>query len=455
MAIYQGIDSGKTKVRKITIKGGWQGVPSVSKNKPGKKILVLPSNLVTFRQFSFPFQDKKRIKDVLPGELMETAVLPLEKLVWDTPSIYKENANVLIAVREELDKYLKEYGNSAQIIDAEPCAFSRVAAYNKIKDALIIDFGATKTTFCGIKDGRINMLRVRMMGGKRIDQMIAEQKKISIEEAEEIKCTEGMNLKSVKLFMDALLASAALDDPLGYEKIILTGGGGQMPGLAEYLQETLKTEVSYFKLPEGISPFYDVSAFGAALYEITGQEKVNFRKESIENGKVSYYWLFFLLIPILIFSIGLIMKLSQLEKENKLLMKSMEKAVLKEYPKIGKVTSPVQQVRSFIKREKSEQAAPTRKIIPILNDIAISRRGLEISFYELDITEDEIKLKGEANSFDNVDKFRTALAKYFENAEIADQKTKPNDRVDFTIKIGMSKGKTKKTEAKLSEAQTE
>jgi hypothetical protein len=247
--------------------------------------------------------------------------------------------------------------------------------------------------------------------------------------------------------MENLINSAVLDEPSGYEKIILTGGGAQMPGLGEFIQEKLKTEVGYFKLPEGLSPFYDVIAFGAALYDTPGQEKVNFKKDEQVNGKKSLIWLgLLLLIPLILFSMTVKMKEVQLDRENKQLIASMTKAIRKEFPAIGRVDAPVRQVKALIKKEQGGSGGTSRKVIPMLSDISLARQGLDLTLYEIDITDEAIKLKGESDSFQSVDQFRTVLAGKFDSVEMQESKTKPNKRIDFGIKIDFTKsGKSEKS----------
>jgi len=435
MAIYQGIDSGETNLRKITIKSSWGGLPTLTKGKPGKKILVLPSNMLTFRQFDFPFQDRRRIQEILPGELMESMVLPLEKLYWDITSIHKNNARVMVAIKEDLDRFIESQGNSVQVVDAEPCALVRTAAYSNFDDALIIDFGATKTMFCGIKEGKLDMFRVRMTGGNHIDRILSEEKNISLEEAEQIKITEGVHHKSIYRFLNSLFNSSSIFPPIDYEKVVLTGGGAQMPGLADYIHEKLEKPAEYFKLPGDLSPFYDAVAFGAALYETGKQEKVNFKKDKREGGGLAIFWLFLFLIPLLIFSVSLKMKENQITKENRLIKREMVRAVKKEFPNLKSVTSPLRQTRAMVKREKSGNGKSSKKVISILNEISITPKGPDISFYEIDIDLNHVRLKGEADSFQSVDNFRSELEKKFEKAEIPVQKKKGDDRITFVVKL--------------------
>ena len=444
MAVYQGIDSGNTRIRKVTIKTGLGGFSGVTKGKPGSKVLVLPANMLTFRQFNFPFQDKKRISNILPGELMESLVLPLDNMIWNVTSIQKNRANVILTIRDELDKFIRSQENSIKIIDAEPCALARTANYNNINNALIIDMGATRTSFIGLENGKLGMLRVRLMGGNKIDQMISNERNITVEEAEQFKISEGIHHKSIKRFFDSLFVSSSVTNSDHYEKVILTGGGAQMPGIAEYVKEKLELPVEYFKLPGDLSPFYDAVAFGAAIYDTGKSDKVNFKDEQKKNGKKSVFWLLLLLIPLFIFSASLKMKENQLKKENRMLKTTMMKAVRKEFPGKTRIKAPVSFVRAMLKKNQGAGSETSRKLIPVLNDISLSRAGLNVSFYEMDITEKDIKIKGETDSFSNVEKFRTELEKKFDNAEILNQKTKGDEKVDFSIRISTVKKKKKK-----------
>lgn len=439
MAIYQGIDTGTTKKRTITIKSGWGGNPSVAQNaKPGRKIIALPSNMVTFRNFPFPFQDKKRIKNVLAGELADSVILPIEEMVWDVVSIHKDNAQTIAAVKKQINKYIKEQGNSAQVIDAEPCALMRVAAFNNIKDALIIDIGASHTTFCGVKEGRLNLLRVRMWGGNHIDTAISQTASVPLEKAEEIKIAEGLHNKTVRKCFDSLMDSVSLSAPLEYEQIILTGGVSQAPGLTGYMEEKLQAKAGFFKLPSSISPFYDVIAFGAAIHEKIGEEKINLRKDHDAGEKKSFYWLALLLIPLLIFSISLKMEEIQLKKENLEIRNAMIKAVRSEFPNMGRIDSPYSQARAMIRQGDKGEENVSRKIVPILDNISQSAAGLDISFYELDFTDKFLRIRGDTDSFQGVERFKVALSQFFESVEEQEQKKKPDNRIDFTIRVNLS-----------------
>ncbi len=121
----------------------------------------------------------------------------------------------------------------------------------------------------------------------------------------------------------------------------------------------------------------------------------------------------------------------------------MVKAVRQEFPDAKRIRSPYSYVRARIKKEEGGETGPSRKVIPMLNDISTCAKGMDISFYEFDTTDKAIRFKGDTDSFQSVEKLRVALTGKFNSVEIQDQKKKPDERIDFTVKINLQKKKEK------------
>jgi Tfp pilus assembly PilM family ATPase len=440
MGIYQGIDVGTKTVRKVTIKTEWNNVKVTDGLKPNKKIISLPSNLLTFRQFRFPFQDKRRIMEILPGELMDTLAFPIDTVQWDISSVEKDRVNTFIIPREHLSNFTAASENSINVIDAEPCALARVAGFNRIDNVLIIDFGANKTTFCGVNSGKLDLVRIRTIGGKHIDSVIVSETQVSPEDAEKIKIEHGLGSSPVKRCIENLINSAAIPQPFPYEKVIITGGGAMMSGLKEYLSDKFSVPISVFDMPEELSPYFDAVAFGAALYDTTGREKINLKEHQKTDHKNIYHWLAaIVLIPVVLFSFNLQLKLGYLRKEHAKIRNAMTEAIRKEIPEIGPIRSPLRQVEAFVKKGGTKKTGREMDVLDVLKSIADTRSEASATFYEMDITDASARLKGETASFQNVDTLKKALGRYFSGVEVVDQKTKPNGKVDFNIKLDITK----------------
>jgi type II secretory pathway component PulL len=445
MGIYQGIDVGSKTVRKVTIKTEWNSVKLIDGVKPNKKIMSVPSNLLTFRQFKFPFQDKKRIMEILPGELMDTLAFPIDTVQWDISSIEKDTVNTFIVPREHLDAFTAANENSINVIDAEPCALARLANYNKLDSVLVIDFGANKTTFCGINNNKLDLVRVRTIAGKDLDAAVANEAKISPEDGETLKIERGMSSTSIRRAVETLINSAAIPQTFPYERIIITGGGAMLTGLREYLSDKFSVPIGLFDIPEDLSPYFDAVAFGAALYDSAGKDKINLKEEQKTDQKNLYQWFAAIaLIPIILFSVSLQMKLGYLKNEHGKIRNAMTEAIRKEIPDIGPIRSPLRQVEAVVKRGGGRRTARGMDVLDILKSIADTRSEVTVTFYEMDITDTSARIKGETDSFQSVDTLRNALVRYFPGVEVVDQKTKPNGKVDFNIRLDtVKKGESK------------
>jgi type II secretory pathway component PulL len=426
------------------VKTGWGSFRPDDSARPGKKVMVLPSNLMTFRQFTFPFQDKKRIKDLIPGELADSLAFSLDDVVWDVSSIHRDRAHAVVVPRGYLKSFVETYGNSVQVIDAEPCALARLARHSGLKDALIIDLGARKTTAVGVKDGKLDMVRVRLIGGDYLDGLVSMELRVDRDRARQAKEEKGLSLAAARSFIDELTVVMGFTSPVDYEKLVITGGGSLLAGLPEYLSEKMGRPVEFFSLPGGLSPHFDCVALGAALYYSVGEEKINLKeKKETANGGSRYTWLLFILLPLILLLFNLKVQEGQLEAENRLLVGAMTRAVKKDFPAIGRVVSPLSQVQSMMKKSGTEGGSRL-KALEIMEAIARARRSLSVNFYEMDLADGVMKVRGESDSFQSVDRLKASLDRDFSGAEILEQKTKPGGKVDFYIKLETKKVERKK-----------
>lgn len=98
-------------------------------------------------------------------------------------------------------------------------------------------------------------------------------------EAEDLKRRRGTELPEVKAFLAELLEEALLPRPLTQRRVLLCGGGANMPGLRAYLHSQLGIEPEPFPMPPLLSPHEHVSALGAALSARFGQQRMKSESE--------------------------------------------------------------------------------------------------------------------------------------------------------------------------------
>ncbi len=126
---------------------------------------------------------------------------------------------------------------------------------------VLLDIGAMRTGISVFSRGAIVFTSTITIGGYALTQSIAEELHIPFSRAQELKESEGL-WGEAGLFAVSRSKFSALREEIGkhlsyirtrqdvaddgaIEKIILCGGDANLPGLTEYLYETLKTPIEF------------------------------------------------------------------------------------------------------------------------------------------------------------------------------------------------------------------
>ena len=117
------------------------------------------------------------------------------------------------------------------------------------------------------------------------------------------------------------------------------------------------------------------------------------------------------------------------------------KGVYKEvFPTRKKPVDEVAELRAEIRR--LEGAKTSSNILKLLKDIALAK-GDEVSgIYETEVDGPEVRLKGEARSFQAANDFKARAGKLFDGAEVSELKSRPDGSVSFSFR-GRMKGVAK------------
>ncbi len=437
MRTIGGIDPGKTETREIFIETAWKSVKVVEGSKSAIIIGSVPSHLLTYRKFTLPFVDKRKIRPIIKEELSESLAFPLGESSWDFSSASAGDIFVIIGKTATIDECRKGFSKTLNSLDAEPYALVRTALYCGVKDALVIDLGASKTVFCGIRDGFIDSVKVLIKGGEYLTGIIAEERKIDGTEAEQLKRNKGLELGEVKASLIKILRAANIPSPFPWKKIVITGRGAQLDGLKEFLEENLKTTVSLFELPSGLSPYIHPVAFGLALKEKEPNHGVNLMEEKkVQESPVRLYAAA-ILIPLLLFSVLYKMQENNLKMEIRTYQTAMKNVFQKEFPGTKIVTSPLKQFESAMVEKKKLIENKGTNMLGIFETISTVIKGKDINIYEVDVSENTITLTGETVSYLEVDNMRKNLMNSFSKVELQEGKTLPSKRITFNLIITM------------------
>jgi hypothetical protein len=445
MAINGGLDAGKTETREVYLEMRWKQVKLVEGGKTARLIASAPSNLLTYRRFSLPFSERKKIRETVKEELVDSLAFPIDESTWDFCSTARGDTFVVIGKTKEINEVKSSLGKTIEMLDAEPLALARSAVHCGIKDTLIIDFGASKTVFCGLRDGFVDLVKVLLRGGEALTADIADTRKISLDEAEQLKRSKGMNLPEVRAAIIKLLRASGIATPFPYPSILITGRGALLAGLPEFLQDTLKATIAHYTLPEGLSPFIHPVAFGLALKEKDHDLSVNLMEEKKKEINPVKLWIAGLAIPLLLYSVNLKITESTLDNQVKMYRTEMQNVFKKEFPDVKTIISPLKQFQAAYKEKKALLEDKGSDLLTILEGISKVVDQKDIHIFEIDMNETTITLTGEAASYQEVELMRQRLLKTFKTVELQEGKTLPSRRITFTMIIKQKGAESEKT----------
>lgn len=244
------------------------------------KVRYAISAQATFMRFVKlpPIQDDN-IEQLVTFEARQHVPFPLNEVVWDYELIEgsKEKEVVIVAIKsdalEEINDSVNASGLSTAEVDVAP-----MALYNAYRSAygvsdeptLIVDIGA-KTSSLLYVEGKRFFTRSVQIGGASISSAIAKEYHVSFAEAEHQKIHNGLvalgggHTQSLDDSMAALAivirnALTRLTSDIARttnyyrsqhngsapKKVLLAGGGANLPYTLEFLQEKLGLPVEFF-----------------------------------------------------------------------------------------------------------------------------------------------------------------------------------------------------------------
>ena len=110
------------------------------------------------------------------------------------------------------------------------------------------------------------------------------------------------------------------------------------------------------------------------------------------------------------------------------------------FPSRKKPVDEVAEVRAEIR--KLEGAKTSSNLLKLLKDLALAKGDEVNGIYEAEVDGPEVRLKGEAKSFQAANDFKGRAGKLFDGAEVSEIKSKPDGSVNFSFR-GKLKGVTK------------
>lgn len=237
------------------------------KNK--QVVANLPENEVISRLIRLPPLKDSEILDALRFEAETFVPYPLEEVSLDYEIIEKDDAGRLtifvIAARNDLiSNYVKMFrslGLELLAIESPAVAYRRVIknGIKTVERVIILDIGEKFSDIFNVNKGNVYFSRSLPIGGESLTRAVSLGLGLDMASAEEYKKAYGINenelegkirLATMPVFnsiTDEVRKAMALfmEDTGGksLELLVLSGGGANLPGMAEELTKILGIEV--------------------------------------------------------------------------------------------------------------------------------------------------------------------------------------------------------------------
>ncbi len=235
--------------------------------------VALPESQVFTRVIETPVLSEAELESAIKWEAEQYVPVPLNEVLLRHQILSVPEKNVLGAKMDVLlvaaphavvNRYmniLKLAGLQVLAIETEIFAISRalVGADPYSPTTLIVNLGATTTDLSVVKKGNLAFVRSIATGGEAIARAVSADLNIDISQAEEYKRAYGLDpdkldgkvVTAIKPIVEVIVTEIKRamvyyqtkkpDDPV--RRMVLSGGMAQMPGLVNFLGESLTLEV--------------------------------------------------------------------------------------------------------------------------------------------------------------------------------------------------------------------
>jgi type IV pilus assembly protein PilM len=241
---------------------------------PTKEIsLSLPESKIFTRViYDLPFLTDAELGQSIRYAAEEFVPMPMAdvnlnyQIIFRSPKKTADSRTVVFVIatpKVVINKYLKVM----QMADLKPVSIeTELIAVNRALVAnnpyspttLIIQFGASNTDFAVVSEGLILLTRSIATGGIALTRTIAQNFNFEMVQAEEYKKVyglledqlEGKLYQALKPIVDVILLEAkrviqahqAQNPQRPVKRVVLTGGGAQLPGMVRYFATALELE---------------------------------------------------------------------------------------------------------------------------------------------------------------------------------------------------------------------
>lgn len=268
-------------------------------------VIGVGNQRVLARDLSVPKMSLAQIREALPFQVQEMLPVPVNDAILDFYPISESegeggpvvNGLLIAAIKETVManvNAVRQAGLNPVHVDLIPFALTRSLARGPAAQTtvVLVDIGASTTNVVVSSNGVPQFIRMIPVGGHDLTKALSTRLEISEQQAEIAKRTRGLSSaptssEGEQIAAEVIAATSAelltaLRNTINYylnvrpqtqlTGVILTGGGGELPGLARALSDTVRLPVvaaeafGSFDVPKGtLKPESDPQTLTVAL----------------------------------------------------------------------------------------------------------------------------------------------------------------------------------------------
>jgi general secretion pathway protein L len=460
-------------------------------------VCALPAAQIASHLVSLPFGDPKRIDQTLKFEVEGLIPFDLEEVVFDWQVISRSasRTELLVAVARREDvaallALLQSCGCDPQVVTFSALSLVNLYAPGHLPTGLpesakgkapanlppapveaLVDIGAERTNLVLAQGGQVLFARTLSTGGGDVTRAVARALGLPLDMAEEAK--KGLDLAAendptVQVALEraasslvrevrATLASHASRTKAPVERLRVCGGGSRLGGLLPFLSESLQLPVEALVLPEASShPEPDqlpeaALALALALHGAgrATAPRLNFRKGPFaftrDAGELRGRYgtvAVMAAVLLLLFGVSAFAKLSALESREA----AIDQVLCDTTQKIlGKCETDFRVALGRLKGRGSPAASvPNVSAVQLVQAVSeLFPGGDDAVLGDIDVVDSNVRLRGDAKTFDAVENVVGSLQK---NACFTEIKKSPlvkgkDGRIQFDLDASWTCGR--------------
>jgi type IV pilus assembly protein PilM len=450
---------------------------------------ALPASKTTTRIMTLPFDNRRRLEQILPFELENVVPFDLEEMHLSFEVLGKDPAGgfrvlVTLTPKKELAQHLR---NLALVgVDPRVVDVSSYALYAAAKQFLpdgqgvyaMLDLGATHADVAVLNAGELIELRSIPIGADRFDTALADSLRIDCARAEQLKREKadiaaddavGRTLRAglapLLVRLRQTLQGIRADRNLEVTHLYLTGRGALLTGLDRVLADELGVEVAWGRpLSDGLQVSADANdpaeqaRFAGALALVhRGVGALRKVALNLRHGAFVYQRQQMAMqasVRTIAIVGGIVLALilynviaSQVQKRRQVaaLQNQMVQLYLKAFPGSVPPPRPLDQFRQQIDKTMAKQKSTgffgdaNLRAIDIVQDMSkIVPPNMVVDIKKLDLAPDILKIEGEVPTFpdgDNLEKTLKLVPGFKEVKKELTQGATDKIRFRFDIKL--------------------